>query len=94
MAEEHDNSHSNALFQGNRTAPISKVERKVAGPNARKVAEGTYQPRGFEDFGWRLKYRLQRAVFTVWGPPQLTKDNDPLALLARRREERYAGRTR
>ncbi len=30
----------------------------------------------------------------AWGPPQLNPHNDPLALLARRREERYAGRTR
>jgi hypothetical protein len=92
--EGEQDMHSNVLFQGNRTAPIQKVERKAAAPNARELAPGTYRPRWYEDVPWRMKYRAQRCLFTIWGPPQLNKDNDPLALLARRREERYAGRTR
>jgi hypothetical protein len=94
VQDEGDKPVSNALYQGNRTAPIAQVERKPAAPSARKVAAGTYKPRWFEDLRWRLKYRAQRSLFTIWGPPQLDKNNDPLALLARRREERYAGRTR
>jgi hypothetical protein len=85
---------SNALYQDNRTAPIVKKERKATTVSARKVAAGTYQPRGFEDLAWRVKYRCRRAVFTILGPPQLMPHNDPLARLAREREERYAGRTR
>lgn len=91
---EGEKPMSNALYQDNRIAPIIKVDRNVKAPSARKVAAGTYQPRGFEDFRWRCRYRMLRAAFTVFGPPQLRADNDPLALLARRREERYAGKTR
>lgn len=98
MAEESsaesEKAMSNALYQDNRTAPIVKKERKATTPSARTLAPGTYRPRFYEDVPWRLKYRVQRSLFTIWGPPQLNPHNDPLALLARRREERYAGRTR
>ncbi|HUR73524.1 MAG TPA: hypothetical protein VMZ00_04565 [Sporichthya sp.] len=85
---------SNALYQDNRTAAIVKKERNAPTVSARTLAAGTYQPRLFEDVPWRMKYRALRSLFTIWGPPQLNPHNDPLALLARRREERYAGRTR
>jgi hypothetical protein len=90
--EERERPMSNALYHDNRTAPIVHVERKPTRVSARKVATGTYRPRGFEDLGWRFRYRLKRAIFTVFGPPQLMPHNDPLARLARAREERYAGR--
>ncbi|GAA0631180.1 hypothetical protein GCM10009547_38830 [Sporichthya brevicatena] len=91
-ADEH--GKSNALYQDNRTAPIVKKEPKAAVISARQLAPGTYQPRWYEDIPWRISYRIKRGVFTIWGPPQLNPHNDPLALLARRREERYAGRNR
>jgi hypothetical protein len=90
--EERERPMSNALYQDNRTAPIVHVDRKPTRVSARKVAAGTYRPRGVEDLGWRFRYRVKRAVFTVFGPPQLMPHNDPLARLARAREERYAGR--
>ena len=93
-AEESEKPMSNALYHDNRTAPIVKVERKANRVSPRKVAAGTYKPRGFEDFRWRFLYRVKRSIFTVFGPPQLMPHNDPLARLAREREERYAGRTR
>jgi hypothetical protein len=55
-SEENDKPMSNALYQDNRTAAISKVERKPAQPSARKLAAGTYQPHGFEDLRYRIKY--------------------------------------
>ncbi|HUQ00397.1 MAG TPA: hypothetical protein VM093_08045 [Aeromicrobium sp.] len=93
-SQESEKPMSNALYQDNRTAPIVKKERKATTVSARTLAPGTYRPRFFEDVPWRIKYRAQRSLFTIWGPPQLNPHNDPLALLARRREERYAGRTR
>jgi hypothetical protein len=51
-----------------------------------------YEPRGLEDLGWRIKWRLKKAGFTVFGPPQLGPNNDPLVRLARDRAERYASR--
>lgn len=91
--EERERPMSNALYQDNRTAPIVHVNRRPSRVSARKVAAGTYRPRAFEDLGWRFRYRVKRAIFTVFGPPQLMPHNDPLARLARAREERYAGRT-
>ena len=39
-------------------------------------------------------YRVRRFVMTIWGPPQLDDDHDPLVRLARQRAERYAARAR
>jgi hypothetical protein len=85
---------SNAFYQGNRHDPIVHVERKEAPVSPRKVAAGTYRPKGFEDFRWRVRYRLKRGMYTIFGPAQLMPGNDPKARLAREREQRYAGRTR
>ncbi|MGQ0844824.1 MAG: hypothetical protein ACT4QF_11875 [Sporichthyaceae bacterium] len=56
------------------------------------MSKPKWEPRGLEDLGWRIRYRLRKAGFTVFGPAQLRPDNDPLVRLARERAARYAGR--
>lgn len=52
------------------------------------------RPRAFEDLPWRTGYRVRRFLMTIWGPPQLDDDHDPLVRLSRQRAERYAARAR
>lgn len=56
------------------------------------MSKPKWEPRGLEDLGWRIKYRLRKAGFTVFGPAQLRPENDPLMRLTRERTERYASR--
>ncbi|MGQ0467460.1 MAG: hypothetical protein ACT4QG_19355 [Sporichthyaceae bacterium] len=56
------------------------------------MSKSNWEPRGFEDLGYRVKYRLQRMAYTVFGPPQLAEHNDPLKRIARERAARYAHR--
>lgn len=52
----------------------------------------TYEPHGFEDLAWRIGYRLRRGLLHVFGPPQMSAQNDPHLLLAKARAARYAAR--
>lgn len=85
---------SNTFYQANRTDPIVQVERSPAPVSPRKLAADTYRPTGLDDLAWRTRYRLKRALYTVFGPAQLMPRNDPLTRLAREREQRYGTRTR
>lgn len=67
--------------------------KRPVGTAAPAGATGAH-PRAFEDLPWRTGYRVRRFVMTIWGPPQLDDDHDPLVRLSRQRAERYAARAR
>ncbi len=83
---------SNALYAGNRTAPVVKVERKAnaAAPKRGASLTDAYRPRGLEDLPWRIRHRTLRGMFRIFGPPTLAAGRDPLDRLARERTARYA----
>ena len=58
------------------------------------MAEPSDAPRRFEDLPWRLGWRLRRALMAVYGPPQLSGDDDPVRALERERAEHRAARRR
>lgn len=89
MSDEGDKPMSNALYAGNRTAPIVKVERRAAAPKRSAPPADAYRPRGLEDLPWRLRHRILRGMFRVFGPPTLGS-KDPLSRLAAERTARYA----
>lgn len=92
MTEQSEKPISNALYAANRTAPIVKVERKTTAgaPKRGAMPADAYRPRGLEDLPWRIRHRILRGMFRIFGPPTLAKGRDPLDRLARERTARYA----
>ena len=49
--------------------------------------------RRLDDLPWRIGWRIRRSLLAVYGPPQLSGENDPITRMEHERAEHTAART-
>ena len=49
--------------------------------------------RRWDDLPWRISWRIRRSLLAVYGPPQLSAENDPVRRMEQERTAHVAART-